>query len=69
MRMIEKYGEYLTRKRIGQELTIKRLSEKANVPERNLLAIETEKSKGFSLCHLSRYLKALDIRLSEVVDD
>lgn len=66
--MIAKYGEYLTEKRIKQGLTIKQLSEKTNVPERNLLAIETEKS-NYSLCHLNRYLKALNIPLSEVMDD
>lgn len=69
MRLIEKYGEYITGKRIEQGLTLKQLSEKSKVPERNLLAIETEKTKSYSLHHLRECLKALNLRLSEIIYD
>lgn len=69
MKPRDKYGEYITGKRIEKGLTLKQLSAMSGVPERNLAAIETEKAKNYSLHDLSRYLKALEIPLSEVIYD
>ena len=62
------YGNFLTGKRIEKGLTVKQLSEKAGIPERNISNIEFEK-KGWSWHDLDRYRKCLDIPLSEVVYD
>jgi len=69
MRFHEKYGEYLTGKRIEKGLTLKQLSQKTDIPERNLYAIETENVKCFSLHHVTQYCKALDVKLGEVIYD
>jgi len=67
MTLCEKYGEFLTGKRIEKGLTVKQLSEKTGIPERNLLAIETEKLKNFSIHHLTTYCMTLGIKLGEVI--
>ena len=67
MKPREKYGEYITGKRIEKGLALKQLSAMSGVSERNLAAIETEKANNYSFHDLNRYLKALEIPLSEVI--
>jgi len=67
MRIIEKYGKFITGKRIEKGLTLKQLSGMSGIPERNLTAIENERMKNFSLRDLIKCLQALEIPLGEVV--
>ncbi len=69
MDMREGYGNFLTGKRIEQGLTMKKLAELSGVSERNILNIEKENMKGYSLHDLRRYLKALNIPLSEIMPE
>jgi len=69
MKLREKYGEYLTGKRIEAGLTLKQLSEKTDIPERKLLAVETEKVQNFSIHDIRMFCKALNVHLDEVFDD
>ncbi|MDR1837577.1 MAG: helix-turn-helix domain-containing protein [Treponema sp.] len=65
----EKYGEYLTGKRKEKGLTLKQLSEKTGIPERNLLAVETENVKNFSHNTVHEFCKALGVHLGEIFYD
>ena len=69
MSLRAKYGEYLTGKRIEAGLTLKQLSEKADIPERKLLAIETEKVQNFSIHDIRMFCKVLNVSLDEVFND
>jgi DNA-binding Xre family transcriptional regulator len=69
MNIRENYGEFLTGKRIEKGLTIKQLSIKTGIPERNMLAVETEKIKNFSLHNITEICKSLGINLGDVVYD
>jgi len=59
------FGDIIAKKRIEMGLTKKLLSERLNIPERNLFAIENGKS-DYSFHHLRKYLEALNMKLSEV---
>jgi len=67
MNIREGYGNFLTGKRIEQGLTMKKLAELSGVSERKILNIEKENMKGYSLHDLRRYLKGLNIPLSEIM--
>jgi len=65
LRLKTDFGTIILKKRVEMGLTRKLFSERLNIPERNLFAIENGKS-DYSFHHLRTYLKALDMKLSEV---
>ena len=69
MKIKDGYGLFLTGKRIEQGLTIKKLSEMTGVPIRNIENIERGDGKGWSLDNLTKYLKGLNIPLSDVLPE
>jgi len=69
MKIRNNYGEYLLGKRIEQGMTMKNLAEKTGVSITTIGNIEREDVKRFSLHDLSRYLKGLDIPLSEIMPE
>jgi transcriptional regulator with XRE-family HTH domain len=66
MNLRKNYGTYITEKRVEKGLTMRKISEKIGVSAITLSNIELEKGK-YSLHNLTKYLKELDIPLSEVI--